>query len=270
MESVEKKLAEIRKSQPDIGVATATLNRLPVFEPTLRAKFQTRTFENQYGKLMIKGRLGQNHKSVLETILYKRKAFDLRRDEEGKPCLKVLYNEYEVRKYLSAGSTYSYERYKELIEDMIQAYIRLETEKITIEGTLMASKITSNIYSRKTKSTFPHLREKEIPYAVIEFGIVASILISQELKFSYDPKPIMSLRNGVSQALVRYIKTHKNHPPVGYHLRPLLENLIGEMENKKWWKIREYLREDAETLANESIGIKIDFKNDRVFVIKSK
>ena len=37
------------------------------------------------------------------------------------------------------------------------------------------------------------------------------------------------------------------------------------MENKEWWEIRRYLKEDAEKL--EELGIVINFKEDRLFVI---
>jgi len=262
MEEKEKELTELRKTQEELGVATESLNRLPIFQPTLKAKFEVRSFESKYGKITIEGRLGQAHKNVLETILFKRKAFALKGTS-----LKILYNEYEVRKYLSQGSEYNYETYKRLIKDMIKAYIKLETENLSLEGTLITRKLTAKNYSYKTKSNLPNLVGKDIAYAVIELGDVATMLIKKELKFKYDPKPIMQLESGISQALVRFLKTHRHHPQAGYHLKPLIENLIENVEGQKWHDIRRFLKKDADLL--ERLGIKINFKDDRVIVIES-
>jgi len=265
MQDVEKILAEKRKEQPDIGVTTITLNRLPIFQPTLRAKYQEKAFESPYGRITVKGRLGQNHKSLLETILYLRKLYDL--DEENM-SLRVLYNEYEVKKYLTTGSmTYSYEGYKQLIEDMKQTYIELGTmpPEPIIKG------ITpSNNYWRKTKSNLPSIKGKElpyIPYMIIEFGSVICYLTIKELKFTYNPKPIIQLQNGISQAIARYLKTHKNHPSAGYHLKTLIEHLTGSIEGQEWYNIKRLLKKDVEGLKEN--GITIDFKKNRLFMIEN-
>jgi len=271
MQDVEKELLEIRRDQKDIGVATESLNRLPIFQPTLKPRFVSRTFESKYGKLFVKGRLGQNHKSLLETILYKRKAYSLHinKDENDiKVSLEVLYNEYEVKKYLSQSSKYSDERYDQMIEDMITAYIMLEEDGEKTKGTLITRVKVSEKYYRKTKSNLPSIRETMIPYTKLEFGDVASRLIVKELRFTYDPKPIMSLGSGISQAIVRYLKTQKNHPATGYHLKALIENLVENVEGQIWHEIRRALKKDAEAL--EHLGITIDFKKDRLYVINNK
>jgi len=261
MEDKEKELAELRKIQEELGVATESLNRLPIFLPTLKAKFELRSFESKYGRITIHGRLGQAHKNVLETILFKRKAFSLKGTS-----LKILYNEYEVRKYLSSqGTEYNYETYQRLIKDMIQTYIKLETENFSIEGTLITRKFTAKNYSYKTKSNLPGLAGKDIAYAVIELGDVATMLIKKELRFKYDPKPIMQLKSGISQALVRFLKTHKHHPQAGYHLRELVANLTENVEGQNWRNIKRFLKKDAEGL--KGMGIVIDFGKDRLYVV---
>jgi len=257
MKDKEKELTKLRRAQKELGVTTESLNRLPVFQPSLQAEFQTRVFENRYGKITIKGNIGQAHKNVLETILYKRKAYTT------KPCLRILYDEYEVRRYLSRSSEYSYDTYKKLIEDMIRTYIKLETDELTIEGTLIARKITAKNYSRKSRSNLPGLKGKQVHFAVIELGDVASLLFEKELRFVYDPKPIMELRSGISQALVRYLRTHRRHPAAGYHLKELIENLVDNVEGQRWKNIRRFLKKDAEKL--EGLGVRIDFKKDRLF-----
>jgi len=262
----EKELIRYGKQQKDIGVSTASLSRLPVFEATLKPRFRERSFENTYGKVFVNGTLGQDHKNVLETILYKRKAYRSYRDKEGNRCFEVLFDEYEVRKYLSMskGSAYSKERYEELIEDMKQAYVRIETKELTVEGNLITDKTVSKIYSKKTKSNLPSLKDKNIPYTVLKLGSVTNLLISEELRFTYDPKPIMLLHSGVSQAIARFIKTQKRHPKSGYHLKDLIEELI-DVEGDVWKNVRRSLRRDAEIL--KSLSITIDFGKDRLYVV---
>jgi hypothetical protein len=258
-EDIEKILAEKRRNQPDIGVATITLNRLPVFQPTLRAKYREEAYESPYGRITIKGRLGQNHKSLLETILYLRKLYDL--DEENMR-LRVLYNEYEVKKHLTTGSTtYNYKGYKQLIEDMKQAHVSVGT---IASGPIIKEIRPSDNYSRKTKGNLPVIKGKEIPYMIVEFGSVINYLIAKELRFTYDPRAILQLQNGISQAVTRYVKTHKNHPGAGYHLKTLVEALTGNIEGQDWWNIKRLLKKDVEGL--KALGITIDFKKNRLYV----
>lgn len=258
----EKELVKHGKRQRDIGVSTASLNRLPIFEPTLKPRFRERSFENAYGRLFVVGRLGQDHKNVLEAILYKRKVYKSYKDEEGNRCFEVLYDEYEVRKYLSE-SVYCKTGYQSLIEDMKQAYVRIETKELVAEGNLIADKTVSKIYSKRTKSNLPGLKGQRIPYVVLKLGSVANRLISEELRFTYDPKPIMLLHSGISQAIVRFIKTQKRHPKLGYHLKDLIEELM-DVEGDVWKNTRRFLKKDAEGL--KGLGIAIDFEKDRLYV----
>jgi len=91
------------------------------------------------------------------------------------------------------------------------------------------------------------------------------LLIKKELRFKYDPKPIMQLKSGISQALVRFIKTHKHHPAAGYHLRELVANLTENTEGQNWRNIKRFLKKDAECL--RGLGIAIDFENNRLYVV---
>jgi hypothetical protein len=256
---IKKRLKETIR---EIGVTTESQNRLPIFEPSNKPREGVRVFEGKYGRLTVKGRLGQPHKNLLEVILWKKELHDYFKDGKSK-YLKVLYDEEKIRRYLSQKSIYSYERYRILLEDMIRTVITLETEKLKTQGTLIMQ-IDESPVLKPVKSRSPII-PKQVPLVTIKFGAVATALIENELKFTYDPKPIMQLRSGISQAIVRYLRTHKDHPPAGYHLRALLENLEKQMEDKKWWEIRRYLKEDAEKL--EELGIVINFKEDRLFVI---
>jgi len=260
-----EELAELRRQLEDIGVTTESQNRLPMFEATLKPQYQKRVYEGKYGKLLVEGRLGQAHKNLLETILWKREAHSYI-EIEGKEYLKVAYDREKIRKYLSQGSKYSYAKYKELLKDMIQTYIELETDKVRIKGTLILE-VKESLVKKPIKSKSPIIPE-ETPLTVVIFGAVATALIDKELRFTYDPKPIAQLDSGISQAIVRFLKTHQSHPQAGYRLRELVANLIENVEGQKWWDIRRLLKKDTEQL--EALGITIDFKEDRLFVVDGK
>jgi len=264
MEIKYEDLPELRKRLRGSGVTTESQNRLPLFEPTLRPRYGKRVFEGKYGKLIVEGRLGQPHKNLLETILWKKEIYDFFEDGKTK-YLKVLYDEGKIRKYLSQKSIYSYKTYKTLLKDMILTYIELKTDKLEIQGTLVMEIDKSDVM-KPVKSRSPIIPE-QVPLTTIKFGAVGTALFENELRFTYDPKPILNLRNGISQAIVRYLRTQQSHPEAGYYLRPLLESLEGPMEKEKWWERKRHLKEDANLL--EQLGIVINFKDDRVIVVES-
>jgi len=259
-------ILELRNKVPGIGVTTESQNRLPIFEPSMKPREGIRVFEGRHGRLTVKGRLGQPHKNLLETIFWKKEIHDFFEDD-GRKYLKVLYDESKVKKYMSQSqkSEYNHKRYKILLEDMMRTVITLETEKVKVQGTLIME-INESKIMRPVKSRSPII-PKEVPLITIKFGAVATVLLENELKFTYDPQPIMRLKSGISQSLVRYLRTHKEHPSAGYYLRPLIETLEGQIKNEKWWEIRRYLKEDSELL--KQLGITIDFKDDRVVVVES-
>ena len=257
-----KEMVELRKDLESLGVATESQNRLPVFEPTLRPTYRKRVFENKHGKLIVEGRLGQAHKNLLEMILWKNE-FHLFVEEEGRLYLKVAYDKEKIRKCLSQGTKYSYQTYKKLIQDMIQTYIELKTKKLEIQGTLLMEVYKSPSAIKPVESKSPAI-PTEAPLTVAKFGAVGTALMEKELKFTYNPERIISLGNGISQAIVRYLRTHRRHPKAGYHLKELIENLEENVEGQKWRNIKRFLKEDTEKL--NDIGIVINFKENRLFI----
>jgi hypothetical protein len=262
-----EEIPEARKKLDNIGVTTESLNRLPIFEASNKPREKTRTFEGKHGKITVKGRLGQIHKNLLETILWKKELHDYFRDGDTK-YLKVLYDKQKIRKYLSQSqrSKYSQERYEALLEDMMRTIITLETEKVKIQGPLIIE-INDSLTLKPVNSKSPII-PNQVPLTTIKFGAIATALLEKELKFAYDPKPIMKLSSGTSQALVRYLITHKNHPPAGYHLRGLIKNLGEPTEGKQWRNIKGALKEDTEQL--ETLGVRISFEEERLFVTDNK
>jgi hypothetical protein len=149
---------------------------------------------------------------------------------------------------------------------MMRTIITLETEKVKIQGPLIIEINDSPVL--KTVASKSPIIPNQVPLTTIKFGAIATALLEKELKFTYDPKPIMKLSSGISQALVRYLITHRGHPQAGYHLRELIKNLDEPTEGKQWRNIKGALKQDAKHL--ETLGILINFEEERLFVINNQ
>jgi len=261
-----EEIPEIRKKLPHIGVTTESLNRLPVFEPSIKPRQGVRTYEGKYGKVTVDGRLGQSHKNLLEAILWKKEIHAFFKDGD-KRYLKVLYDKGKVRRYISqTKGYYSHRGYISLLEDMKRTYVRIETEKVKTEGYLIIDLYDSP--TLKPIDSKSPIIPKQVPLTTAIFGEVLTALIDNEFHFTYDPKPIMTLPNGISQAIIRFLKTHKSHPSAGYHLRELIKTIGGHTQGVKWRTIKKALKEDADKL--ESFGIVIDFEKERLYVMEKQ
>jgi len=267
-----EEIPEIRKKLDHIGVATESQNRLPVFQATKKAREGIRTFEGRYGKVTVEGRIGQEHKNLLETILWKKELHDYIHTNQlvgGKikvKYLKVLYDREKIRKCMTQGKgKYSKERYKILLDDMMRTILTLNIRGEEVRGPLIIDLYDSPV--KKPIKTRSPVIPKETHLTTIVLGSVITTLIENELKFAYNPKPIMALSSGVSQALVRFLATHQNHPVAGYHLKQLVKNLDCPTEGGEWYDIKRALKRDIEQL--EAIGIVINFERERVFVVKN-
>jgi hypothetical protein len=271
-----EEIPEIRRRLDNIGVATVTQNRTPMFEPSNKPKSATRTYEGKYGKynkLTIEGRLGQTHKTLLETILWKKELYDYIYAEQISgdkiikiKYLKVLYDREKIRKYLSQSKKYSWQGYEELLKDMMGTIITLEKEGERVRSPLVIDLYDSPT-TKPTHSKSPII-PKETSLTTIVFGSVITTLIDTELKFIYDPKPIAQLNSGISQAIARFLKTHKSHPRAGYNLRQLVKHLGCPTEGTGWRNIKRAIKQDIEQL--EAIGIAISLEKEKVFMINNK
>ena len=272
-----EEIPEIRRRLKNIGVATPTQNRLPIFEPSNKPREGTRTYEVNYGRykrLTVEGRLGQAHKSLLETILWKRELYDYIYDEQAggdeiikNKYLKVLYDREKIRKYLSPNEKgkYSWQGYNDLLKDMTRTTIILEGDKRRISPLVIDfydSPVTKPVHSKSP------IIPKETSLTTIVFGSIITTLLDTEFGLIYNPKPIIKLSAGISQAIARLILTHKKHPPAGYNLRELVKRLGCPTEGIGWRNIKRALKQDAEQL--EPIGITISFEKEKLFMINKK
>jgi len=239
----------MNKENDGIGVTTESQNRLPIFQPSNKAVMvKDVEFETTYGKVKITGRLGQIHKTLLEACLFLKEDYYYNAEDEY-PTLKLLIDPYKIRKFMSKnGGDYSYDVIMNLFRDMKETNIRIEKKNgWKGEGNLISDVIDDK---KEITSKNQKIRKKKI----VALGILATQLIVKELKFFYNPKPIINLKNGISKAIARFLFTQdiKKMPRGGYKLDTLISFVNRDkLTPAQMRKMRKNFLEDKEALEKE-------------------
>jgi len=250
-----------QNQKKEIAISTATVheNRYSIFQPTDRPKEKTVVINVNGGTIKIRGKLGQIHKDILEFIKHNHIKYGYTQDGR----LAFLIDFYQLRKALGNGtSLYSYETLINFIKDLIRTTIEFDTETMKITGNFLSQITESKV--EVTHSKLGIIRK----LTRIEFSMLGTKLIENDIKLFYNPIPIMNLQHGISKALVRYVLSHKNQPNGGWKLDTILKTILGEdAKPQDIRKARYRIKQDAEKLKN--CGIIIDIDNNRVFLAKA-
>jgi len=194
-------ITELREKLKEIGIITENQNMFQLFEQTTQPTYKERVFEGNDWKLIISGRLGQPHKDLLEIILCKKYVYDFIKINNNER-LEVLYNENKIKRYMLGILEYSYERYKELLNDMMQTVIELKTKELSLrrlEG-FVSGTITLKDFEppQKMSSIIP----EKVTLTTIDFGTMATIFIENEFKLSYKQRQF-GLINEIYQEIIK-------------------------------------------------------------------
>jgi len=246
----------------DAGIATqhVTPLRLRVFAATQRpVAVHDVTIDTPWGSVRVRGRLGQRHADVYETI--RRVACDQRTEPDGARVL--LVDPADVRRGLGDG-WYSAERIDALLDDLLHAVIDLRCPRGRARGHFI-DQITETkvaVPARGGIQTEPRRLWR------VRLGAVAVALDHWDLGLHYDPRPVTRLRSGVAQAVVRHVLTHsRDHQPRGgWTVDGLLDAVCGDLTPEARRNRRRELRADAEGMRR--CGVLIE--GDRVHRIDSE
>lgn len=235
----------------ELPSTTVLQSRLKIFQATRRPKFlKDEKFVNIWGTLVVTGKLGQGHADVLEALLYCAEAQATL--EDGR--FKILIDPYIVRKYANVSST------KELIsfmDDLMMAIIHFDyfshkkKHQCVGAGHLIdhwqiAKRSNGDKITRKNP-----LNQGQRPLLRIEIGKVLSNFILDDTWITVNPNNIAKLKNGVSQAVARYVRGQHTEPRGGWILDNLLVKLTGVEPNSQ--QIRDRRRE----LRKEIVGLEL-------------
>lgn len=236
--------------KPTFPTTTIHAIRLCLFQATRRPKKIEKIIETSFGKVRIKGRLGQQHLDVFEAICYSR---EKKRNADGR--IHILVDPWEVRKKSGqmSGTTL-----KSINDDLMQAIIEIiDPKDLACTGHL----IDHIDFARKSSSDEKITRtgpfgEREL--WTVKLGEAFCKLIKKDIWIGYDPAPIAKLEHGISQAVARHVLTHKTVPNGGWKMNTVIEAAAGKVSPELLRKYRERIREDAQKMGEIGVIVNAD------------
>lgn len=232
-----------------LPVTTVHQSRLQLFQPTRRPKDIKKSIVTPWGTLEVKGKLGQLHACFIESLFYH--AEDRRFLEDGR--IQLLIDPYAIRLAMNGdGGEYSYSGMWVIAEDVMQAILNMYIKK---SGTRICGHILESIEESSATKENP-LNSKERNMWRVTVAKEFSLLMLNDLALDYEPKAISKLNYGVSQAIVRFIKTHKDQPNGGWTIDYLIEAVGAGGTSATMKNRRREIKNDSEAL--KTLGLTID------------
>lgn len=205
------------KSELPFPTTTAHQARLQIYQPTLRPRDITREVRTSWGSAKITGCIGQVHASVMEAIFYNNEA--VRHLDDGR--VRILVDPYRVRTATYGGEQGSHQQLWKMITDLMRVIIEMEVPRheIKVLGHVLDS-VEESPQRRHSPAGMNQGRDRALWRITVAATYIQ--LMGEDLALNYPPAPIAKLESGVARAVVRFIKTHKNEPPGGWHVDYLL------------------------------------------------
>ena len=237
------------------ATATAHEYRLNFFQATRRPVEKDEIIQTSWGKIRIKGKLGQAHADVLESIFF---CAESKRTFKSRKIILIV-DPARVRKTArqEQGKTLN-----DLVFDLVNATVEIyEPKHLAGTGNLISFVDKSSDLTRP--NPLSQIKDKEKTRTAkrqmweVEIGPIIKRLWEADILTRRDPRPISALRHGISQAVARLVITHKEQPSGGWHLDTLIRHVYGDhtISEQKLWDRRRELRQDAKGLAGASIII---------------
>lgn len=248
-------------SNPQPRPATTTIHeaRLRLFQPTRRPRDTEQVLETAWGRVRIKGRLGQQHADVLGAIRHcaERAAPDGNR-------IKLLVDPARVRQVAAQASGTTF---RHVLDDLLQVVIQvLEPENLRCHGHFI-DHIDEARRADGTPITRPNpLTRGERVMWRVELGAAACKLISADLRLDYDPTPLARLDHGITAAVIRHVLTHRVQPHGGWTLNGLIGSVAGALTEQQMRDRRREVRADASRLT----GFGLRLEGDRLRRVEQK
>lgn len=205
------------KRVKDLPTMPASAARLGIFQSTRRPTHRTGEWqETTWGSARVTGRLGQQHADLIETILHTALQPHWGLDNR----LRLLVDPYQVRKGLGApAQPASYEQTWVTVRATMEAVIEIrnnagqvgmghiietvETAAVDADNPLFRGRATGASPSRwRTQPAARRVLWR------VTLGAPWVSLIKNDVGRHYDPRPIINLKHGISQALARLMLTH--------------------------------------------------------------
>lgn len=235
--------------------STVLQARVNIYQPNrCPLKLKGQWMETRFGRCRVTGRLGQRHADVVESILY---VAERRRDiSDG--GVELLVDPAKLRRTLS-DSQYSDGRLKKLLVELRAATVEIVTPEMERTGDRIIGGLVDHVIPSPMTRHNPLTGGKRNLWRV-RLGVALVMLLEQDLSLYYQPAPIARLQYGISQAVARYVLTHKRDPAGGWHLDTLIKAVSGAgVSSKTMSNHRTRIKEDVVKL--RCLGIDIDSEN---------
>lgn len=235
------------------GLPTATVHesRLRLFQATRRPKMIETFQETSWGRVRIRGKLGQQHADLLESIRHCAEAQMI--DQIGR--IKLLVDPARVRKITGQeGATLQRD-----LDDLLSVVIEiLEPEHLRCVGHLIdhVGKAQRGDGTYVTRSNPLGGRGGQRYLWRVTIGEAAMHMLAADLRIDYDPEAMAKIDHGVTAAVVRLARTHRDEPAGGWTLDGLIMAVAGNLSDQALRDRRRELRADAQVL--ESMGLRLD------------
>ena len=233
--------------------ATAHEARLRLFQATRRPREIEHVQETAWGRVRIKGRLGQQHADVLEAIRYCAEA----QATDGAGRMKLLVDPARVRRMTRQdGSTL-----RQVLDDLMSCVIEIiEPDHLAAAGHLIDTIDKARRSSDDTLVTRHNpLDGGQRPLWRVVVGDVGMRLLMADLRLDRSPRPLAAIRQGVSAAVARHALTHRAEPAGGWTLDGLIRAVCsGELGEQALRDRRREVRADASALAELGLLIEGD------------
>lgn len=192
-----------------VSVSGCYIPRLQIFQPTrLPVMLTGEWIETTWGKIRVKGKIGQKHLNLLEIIL--KNYLEVFHEQSGR-CF-LLVDPYIIRKKMSKNNDLScYKTTQKLIEDLRKTdieWILKDGNSGGIDSILGAFQWANEKYDKKNihGKNFNGSEKRHLWKITINSVYMKLLNI---LPLNYDPEKILKLQYSSTQALVRFMLSHK-------------------------------------------------------------
>lgn len=222
----------------------ASACRIPIFAPTRRPQAVTAwRVETSWGWAAITGRLGQQHRDVLDgaRMVAEREEFT----SDGR--FHLLVDPARLRSALG-GDAVNMQRINDWLRDLKVAQVEAHINKsdTNISGGLISDVVDAATLAPDAR---PGAFKSERRMWLIHFGLAWSKLVDDDIAMKYPLRQVVGLKHGFSQAVARYCLSHTN-------VRDTVEGLAQKLNAGGRLRVRRgELAEDASGLAAMGITI---------------
>ncbi len=184
--------------------------RIPIFSPTRRPQTVTSFYvETSWGHATITGKLGQQHRDLLDAAMMVSEYREWTGDED-RFHLHLKVDPAKLRSVMSIGGDANYLQIQKLFEDMRVARVDMH---INASDRNMVGGIISEVEDAKCEA--PTTRagafgSENRRYWRISFSSGWSRLIKDDVEMRYPLARVMSLQFGFSQAVARFCLSHSS------------------------------------------------------------